>query len=78
MNPAVSIVRSRLIDGSEEKKELSEKAADMVFNNSVFFFVKNVAASVTDALCSAAYWLPDLSYTEKVLISLPFFVLVFV
>jgi len=50
----------------------------MVFNNSVFFFVKNVAASVADALCSTAYWLPDLSYTEKVLISLPFFVLVFV
>jgi len=77
INPAVSNLRGRLFDGSEEKKELSEKAADLVFQNPVFFFVKNAAASVTDALCSTKYWLPDLSYTEKVLIPSPFFIFVF-
>ena len=78
MESTTSNQRGRLFDGSEEKKELSEKSADMVFQNPISFFVKNAAASVTDALCSTKYWLPDLSYTEKVLISLPLFKFVFV
>lgn len=56
----------RLFEGSDEKKELSEKGADLVFQNPVLFFVKNAASSVTDALCSSKAFLPDHTYTEKV------------
>jgi hypothetical protein len=59
--------RGRLFDGSDEKKELSEKAGDLVFQNPVLFFVKNAAASVTDALCKTKFWLPENTYTEKVI-----------
>jgi hypothetical protein len=60
-------LRGRLFDGSDEKKELSEKAGDLVFQNPVLFFVKNAAASVTDALCKTKFWLPENTYTEKVI-----------
>ena len=53
-------------DKSPAKKELSDKAADILFNNPVIFFVKNSSPSIIYSLCSSQLFLPDYSQTEKV------------